>query len=82
MVERFRQIVVRSAGEYKYVQVKPICGGDDSGFYSGCVPSIYFQFGSRDPGNETGVHTPTFGASDGLIVPTTEMITILLGAPA
>lgn len=73
MVERFRQIVVRSAGKDKYVQVKPSSGSDDFGFYSGCVPSIYFLFGSREPGNETGVHTPTFGASDKLIVPTTEL---------
>lgn len=73
MVERFRQIVIRSAGEDKYVQVKPSSGSDDFGFYSGCVPSIYFQFGSREPGNEMGVHTPTFGASDKLIVPTTEL---------
>ncbi|MBY3490112.1 M20 family metallopeptidase [Rhizobium laguerreae] len=74
MVERFRQIVIQSAGEDKYVQVKPSSGSDDFGFYSGCVPSIYFQFGSREPGNETGVHTPKFGASDRLIVPTTEMV--------
>jgi len=73
MVERFRQIVVRSAGEDKYVQIKPSSGSDDFGFYSGCVPSIYFQFGSREPGNETGVHTPTFGASDQILIPTTEL---------
>lgn len=73
MVERFRQIVVRSAGEDKYLQVKPSSGSDDFGFYSGCVPSIYFQFGSREPGNETGVHTPTFGASDKILIPTTEL---------
>ncbi|WP_259670959.1 M20 family metallopeptidase [Rhizobium lentis] len=73
MVERFRQIVVRSAGEDKYVQVKPSSGSDDFGFYSGCVPSIYFQFGSSEPGNETGVHTPSFGASDEILIPTTEL---------
>lgn len=73
MVERFRQVVTRSAGEDKYVQVKPSSGSDDFGFYSGCVPSIYFQFGSRELGNETGVHTPTFGASDKILIPTTEL---------
>ncbi|MBN9987276.1 M20 family metallopeptidase [Rhizobium laguerreae] len=73
MVERFRQIVIRSAGEDRYVQVKPSSGSDDFGFYSGCVPSIYFQFGSREPGNETGVHTPTFGASDKILIPTAEL---------
>ncbi|NKJ95292.1 amidohydrolase [Rhizobium leguminosarum bv. viciae] len=73
MVERFRQIVIRSAGEDKYLQVKPSSGSDDFGFYSGCVPSVYFQFGSREPGNETGVHTPTFGASDKILIPTAEL---------
>ncbi|MGR9209527.1 M20 family metallopeptidase (plasmid) [Rhizobium leguminosarum] len=73
MVDRFRQIVTQSVGEDKYVQVKPSSGSDDFGFYSGCVPSIYFQFGSREPGNETGVHTPTFGASDKILIPTTEL---------
>lgn len=73
MVERFRQTVIRFAGEDKYVEVKPSSGSDDFGFYSGCVPSIYFLFGSREPGNETGVHTPTFGASDKILIPTTEL---------
>ncbi|MBX5180926.1 amidohydrolase [Rhizobium lentis] len=73
MVERFRRVVVRSAGEDKFVQIKPSSGSDDFGFYSGCLPSIYFQFGSREPGNETGVHTPTFGASDMILIPTTEL---------
>ena len=48
-------------------------GSDDFGFYSACVPSIYFWFGSEEPSNKSGVHTPTFGASDDLIVPTTEL---------
>ena len=73
MVERFRQVVARSAGEDKYIQARPSSGSDDFGFYSGCVPSIYFLFGGREPGNETGVHTPTFGACDRLLVPTTEL---------
>ncbi|MGR9272703.1 M20 family metallopeptidase (plasmid) [Rhizobium leguminosarum] len=73
MVDRFRQIVSQTAGEDKFIQVKPSSGSDDFGFYSGCVPSIYFQFGSREPGNETGVHTPTFGASDKILIPTTEL---------
>jgi hypothetical protein len=37
------------------------------------VPSIYFLFGSRAPGNDSSVHTPTFGASDDLIIPATEL---------
>ncbi|MGR9244225.1 M20 family metallopeptidase (plasmid) [Rhizobium leguminosarum] len=73
MVERFRQIVIRTAGEDKYIQIKPSSGSDDFGFYSGFLPSIYFQFGSREPGNETGVHTPTIGASDKILIQTTEL---------
>jgi len=73
MVERFRQIVLQSSGEDKYVQAPPNSGSDDFGFYSGCVPSIYFLFGSREPGNESGVHTPTFGASDKILLPATEL---------
>lgn len=38
-----------------------------------CVPSIYCWFSSRAPGNESLVHTPTFGASDDLIMPTTAL---------
>jgi amidohydrolase len=76
MVERFRRLVAETVGEDKFSDKKsPIAGGgsDDFGFYSGCVPSIYFWFGSQEPGNESGVHTPTFGASDELLVPTTEL---------
>ncbi|MEX2745888.1 M20 family metallopeptidase [Rhizobium mongolense] len=73
MVERFRQIVFQSAGHDKYVQSTPSSGSDDFGFYSRCVPSIYFLFGSREPGNESGVHTPAFGASDKILIPTTEL---------
>ncbi|WP_260696663.1 M20 family metallopeptidase [Rhizobium laguerreae] len=73
LVECFRQLVVRAVGDDKYVQITPSSGSDDFGFYSDCVPSIYFQFGSREAGNETGVHTPTFGASDRILIPTTEL---------
>jgi metal-dependent amidase/aminoacylase/carboxypeptidase family protein len=73
MVERFRKVVAQSAGEDKYIQTSPSSGSDDFGFYSCCVPSIYFLFGSREPGNDSGVHTPTFGASDEILVPTTEL---------
>lgn len=76
MVERFRRLVLETAGEDKFSDRKsPTAGGgaDDFGFYSACVPSIYFWFGSQEPGNESGVHTPTFGASDDLLVPTTEL---------
>jgi amidohydrolase len=76
MVERFRRLVIETVGEDRFSDKKsPISGGgsDDFGFYSACVPSIYFWFGSEEPGNQSGVHTPTFGASDNLLVPTTEL---------
>ncbi|WFU71208.1 M20 family metallopeptidase [Bradyrhizobium sp. CB2312] len=73
MVKRFRQIVHESVGRDAFNDRKEIAGSDDFGFYSACVPSIYFWFGSRAPGNESHVHTPTFGASDDLIIPTTEL---------
>ncbi|MDA9455967.1 hydrolase [Bradyrhizobium sp. CCBAU 21359] len=73
MVKRFRQLVHESVGRDAFNDRKEIAGSDDFGFYSACVPSIYFWFGSRAPGNESHVHTPTFGASDDLIIPTTEL---------
>jgi amidohydrolase len=73
MVEHFRQLVVQTVGEDKYVEGASSAGSDDFGFYSSCVPSIYFWFGSKDPSNESGVHTPTFGASDKILIPTTEL---------
>ncbi|SDK13217.1 amidohydrolase [Bradyrhizobium sp. Rc2d] len=76
MVERFRRLVLEAVGNDKFSDKKsPTAGGgsDDFGFYSSCVPSIYFWFGSEEPGNESGVHTPTFGASDDLLVPTAEL---------
>ncbi|WP_377828079.1 M20 family metallopeptidase [Bradyrhizobium lupini] len=76
MVERFRRLVVETVGENRFSdKMSPTAGGgsDDFGFYSACVPSIYFWFGSEERGNESGVHTPTFGASDNLLVPTTEL---------
>ncbi|MER9248759.1 M20 family metallopeptidase [Mesorhizobium sp. M0590] len=73
MVEHFQRLVVRSVGDEKYVEGAAITGSDDFGFYSSCVPSIYFWFGSREPGNESGIHTPTFGVSDEILVPTTEL---------
>ncbi|MFA1621967.1 M20 family metallopeptidase [Rhizobium mongolense] len=73
MVERFQRLVMQSVGEDKFVQPPAGFGSDDFGFYSACVPSIYFLFGSREPNNESGVHTPTFGASDEILVPTTEL---------
>ncbi|MER8672282.1 M20 family metallopeptidase [Mesorhizobium sp. M1156] len=73
MVERFRHLVVQTIGSDKYVERGPSPGSDDFGFYSTSVPSIYFWFGSREPGNESGVHTPTFGASDTILIPTTEL---------
>ncbi|MCC8969167.1 M20 family metallopeptidase [Bradyrhizobium brasilense] len=76
MVERFRRLVIETVGANKLSDQKsPITGGgsDDFGFYSACVPSIYFWFGSEEQGNQSGVHTPTFGVSDNLLVPTTEL---------
>lgn len=74
MVSRFRQLVHETAGRDAFFSDRrQPAGSDDFGFYAACVPSIYFWFGSRAPGNESYVHTPTFGASDDLIVPTTEL---------
>ncbi|WP_246207943.1 M20 family metallopeptidase [Bradyrhizobium rifense] len=76
MVDRFRRLVVETIGEDRFSDKQsPTRGGgsDDFGFYSSRVPSIYFWFGSEQPGNQSGVHTPTFGASDDLLVPTTEL---------
>lgn len=76
MVDRFRRIVTESIGSDRFSDYKsPLAGGgsDDFGFYAASVPAIYFWFGSHEPGNESGVHTPTFGASDNLLIPTTEL---------
>lgn len=73
MVRRFRELVQETAGPEALAERKEMGGSDDFGFYSECVPSIYFWFGSRAPGNDSYVHTPTFGASDDVIIPTTEL---------
>lgn len=73
MVRRFRKLVQDTAGPEGFNDSKEVTGSDDFGFYSACVPSIYFWFGSRAPGNESHVHTPTFGASDELVIPATEI---------
>lgn len=74
MVKRFRQLVHDTAGPDAFLaDRKQANGSDDFGFYTACVPSIYFWFGSCAPGNDSYVHTPTFGASDELIIPTTEL---------
>lgn len=73
MVRKFRQLVHEMSGKDAFIETKPGAGSDDFGFYSACVPSIYFIFGSRAPGNESHLHTPTFGATDELIIPTTEL---------
>ncbi|WP_271627631.1 M20/M25/M40 family metallo-hydrolase [Bradyrhizobium sp. CCBAU 11445] len=74
MVSRFQQLVHDTAGpDAFFSDRRPPAGSDDFGFYAACVPSIYFWFGSRAPGNESYVHTPTFGACDDLIIPTTEL---------
>lgn len=74
MVSRCRQLVNDTLGpEALFRGRKEPAGSDDFGFYAECMPSIYFWFGSRAPGNESRVHTPTFGASDDLLIPTTEL---------
>ncbi|QOZ13502.1 M20 family metallopeptidase [Bradyrhizobium sp. CCBAU 51765] len=74
MVKRFRQLVHETVGGNALLDVihRP-SGSDDFGFYSATVPSIYFMFGSRAPGNESPLHTPTFGAPDDVVTPTTEL---------
>ncbi|MDH2406575.1 M20 family metallopeptidase [Bradyrhizobium sp. SSUT18] len=74
MVNRFRQLVHEVAGRNAFTDSKKHSNGsDDFGFYAARVPSIYFWFGSCAPGNDSHVHTPTFGASDDLLIPTTEL---------
>ncbi|MET4072648.1 amidohydrolase [Bradyrhizobium sp. S3.2.6] len=73
MVRQFQQVVHDAFGREAFTNTKRAGGSDDFGFYSACVPSIYFWFGARSPGNESYVHTPTFGASDDLLIPTTEL---------
>lgn len=73
MVRHFRQVVCDTVGVDAFIETKQGTGSDDFGFYSACVPSIYFVFGSRAPGDESDLHTPTFGASDELIIPTAEL---------
>ncbi|MET4349517.1 M20 family metallopeptidase [Bradyrhizobium sp. RT9a] len=74
MVRRFRELVLTTAGrDALFNERRPAAGSDDFGFYAACVPSIYFWFGSRAPGNDSFVHTPTFAASDDIIIPTTEL---------
>lgn len=73
MARRFRQVVHDTIGRERLTAKKRAAGSDDFGFYAACVPSLYFWFGTRAAGNESLVHTPTFGASDDLLVPTTEL---------
>ncbi|RWM51755.1 MAG: amidohydrolase [Mesorhizobium sp.] len=73
LVRRFRQLVSETVGKDHFRDDKTAEGSDDFGFYSAQIPAIYFWFGSREPGNESGLHTPTFGASDSLLIPTTEL---------
>ena len=73
MVQRFQEIVEQTIGSEAFTSEKQEEGSDDFGFYSNRVPSIYFWFGSHEPGNESYVHTPTFAASDDLLLPTTEL---------
>ena len=75
MVRRFKQLVYDTAGPDAFFdERRSAAGSDDFGFYAACLPSIYFWLGTREPGNESFVHTPTFGVSDSLLVPATELI--------
>ncbi|MFC7695434.1 M20 family metallopeptidase [Bradyrhizobium sp. GCM10028915] len=74
MVKRFKQLVHDTAGPDAFFnQRKQAAGSDDFGFYAACLPSIYFWFGSRATSDDSHVHTPTFGASDEIVIPTTEL---------
>ncbi|QOZ23811.1 M20 family metallopeptidase [Bradyrhizobium sp. CCBAU 51753] len=73
MVRRFKRIVHETVGCEGFTSKKRAGGSDDFGFYSASVPSIYFWLGSRASGNESHLHTPTFGASDDIIIPATEL---------
>jgi len=73
MVRLFHDAVLDTMGPDAFTHGKALSGSDDFGFYSQCVPSIYFWFGSGEPGNESGVHTPTFAVSDQVLIPTTEL---------
>ncbi|OHV78857.1 M20 family metallopeptidase [Ensifer sp. LCM 4579] len=73
MAARFQKVVHESVGPCSFRTGVPAEGSDDFGFYSQTTPSLMFWFGSREPGKESGLHTPTFAASDGVLVPTTEL---------
>ncbi|MER9664145.1 M20 family metallopeptidase [Mesorhizobium sp. M0159] len=73
MVRLFHETVLDLAGPDAFAEGGTDSGSDDFGFYSQCVPSIYFLFGSGEPGNESGVHTPAFAVSDKVLIPTTEL---------
>lgn len=73
MVNRFRRTVLELAGPDASSQDIPRSGSDDFGFYTQCIPSIYFLFGSGEPGKNSGLHTPTFAVSDEILIPTTEL---------
>ncbi|MER9683705.1 M20 family metallopeptidase [Mesorhizobium sp. M0184] len=74
LVARFQQIVVEAEGQAALSTDPQEESSDDFGYYSETVPSLYFWFGSREPGNESFLHTPTFGASDELLAPTTDAV--------
>lgn len=73
LVGSFRHLVSETVGKDHFQADRTADGSDDFGFYSAQIPAIYFWFGSRETGNESGLHTPTFGVSDGLLIPTTEL---------
>jgi metal-dependent amidase/aminoacylase/carboxypeptidase family protein len=73
MVDRFREVVAMLAGENRFIQQPASSGSDDFGYFSDLLPSIYFWIGSKEPGNNSGVHTPTFGVSDKIVIPATEL---------
>lgn len=56
MVERFRRLVVETAGQDRFVAQKSVTGSDDFGFYSACVPSIYFWLAAKSRATSLAPH--------------------------
>ncbi|MGY4501300.1 amidohydrolase [Bradyrhizobium sp. GM24.11] len=73
-VRRFNSLVEATLGKSAlYDGPKRTSGSDDFGFYSACVPSIYFWIGSRAAGHESLLHTPTFGVPDDVLIPSVDL---------
>ncbi|MER9313598.1 M20 family metallopeptidase [Mesorhizobium australicum] len=73
MATRFQNVVIENFGADGLHPGLPAEGSDDFGYYSEEAPSLYFWFGSREEGKQSGLHTPTFAVSDNVLIPTTEL---------